>query len=181
MGNESPSCMWEWKWKGTKVKGGGYLAIVWQKHRERFSEVQFKEIERKYIKYVRVKMKNETVFFAQDTHEKNKLVKFSWMFFESNNYRELMCSKRRSLLLALWWDYIYSLKFICCISNLLWTQVWHKHKSCNLYYHRGICQSCPMFFPSTPEDFPCKLGVPMWLCFCGTCWNSCFHNIGIVW
>ena len=31
--------------------------------------------------------------------------------------------QRKILLLVLWWNCIYSLRFICCISNLLWTQV----------------------------------------------------------
>ena len=91
--------------------------------------------------------------------------------------------QRKILLLTLWWDYIYSLRFICCISNLLWTQVQHKLDSCNLYFIVDIFWSCPVVFPSTLEGFPHKI------------WYSCvvvfmwcllellllFHNIDIAW
>ena len=64
---------------------------------------------------------------------------------------------RKILLLVLWWDCIYSLRFICCKSNLLWTQVWHKLESCNLYFIVDIFWNYPIVFPSILEGFPRKI------------------------
>ena len=55
------------------------------------------------------------------------------------------------------WDCIYSLRFICCKSNLLWTQVWHKLESCDLYFIVDIFWNYPMVFPSILEGFPRKI------------------------
>ena len=78
------------------------------------------------------------------------------MEFLSTTIMESWSIQMKIFLMALWWDCIYSLRFICCISNLLWTA---KLDNCNLYFIVDIFRSCPVIFPFTLEVFHVRFGV----------------------
>ena len=80
----------------------------------------------------------------------------NYMFFSATTM-ESWSVQTKILLLTLWWNCVYSLRFVCCIFNLLWSQFWHNLESCNLYFIVDIFRSCLVVFPSTPKDFPCKI------------------------
>ena len=65
-------------------------------------------------------------------------------------------------------NYIYSLRFICCLSNLLWTQIWHKYSEHFLELH---CN----FSIYTKGFFQMRFDVMYGCFFVGICWNFCFH------
>ena len=81
----------------------------------------------------------------------------------------------RSLLLILWWNCIYSLWLICCISNYCEFKFGMNLRIVISIFIENIFRSHLVVFLSTLEGFLRKI----W-CFCGcvsigACWNFCFH------
>ena len=81
----------------------------------------------------------------------------------------------RSLLLVLWWNCIYSLRIICCISNCCEFKFGKNLRVVVSIFIENIFRSHLVVFLSTLEGFLRKI----W-CFCGcvsigACWNFCFH------
>ena len=104
------------------------------------------------------------------------------MEFLSATTMESWSIQMKILLLTLWWDCIYFLRFICCIFNLLQSQVQHKLVSCNSISQWIFFGAALWFFPLHQRVFHVRFSFLVVLCLCSACWNFfCFHNIAIAW
>ena len=104
------------------------------------------------------------------------------MEFLSATTMESWSIQMKILLLALWWDCIYFLRFICYIFNLLQSQVYHKLVSCNSISQWIFFGAALWFFPLHQRVFHVRFSFLVVLCLCSACWNFfCFHNIAIAW
>ena len=104
------------------------------------------------------------------------------MEFFSATTMESWSIQMKILLLTLWWDCIYFLRFICCIFNLLQSQVQHKLVSCNSISQWIFFGAALWFFPLHQRVFHVRFSFLVVLCLCSACWNFfCFHNIAIAW
>ena len=90
------------------------------------------------------------------------------MEFLSATTMESWSIQMKILLLALWSDCIYFLRFICCIFNLLQSQVQHKLVSCNSISQWIFFGAALWFFPLPQRVFHVRFSCLVLLYLCNS-------------